>query len=618
MPPSISQLEQLALAHPTEAVRRHNLGVLYMVEGRWAEAIAAFESCFALDPNHVEARIHYPTALLESGSVEQAATEARRSLGSSRNSPQLHRTLGCALARLGQREEAIAAFRESLRLDPDNQKTLDAAFTFFFEAGEESLAAECGARLPRVFPGQAAAWVRSAHAYMRAGELDSALAAYREALRLDAASTTIHSVLLHSQLMDERETPQNLLAAHREWAARHCPPVDRNRTFLNSSDPNRRLRVGFLSGEFAPGSGNFFLPPILRHHDQDEFELFAYSASGAPAESNSYCAFFDHWREVGDLSDDEIDCMIRRDVVDILVDVSGHLPGRRLSVFGRRPAPIQMAYPRYPCTTGLDAIDYRLSDEWADPSGRTEDHYCEKLIRLPGGYLAYEPPEIAPPVGPLPVLENGQVTFGFFQTPVKLNRCVLDAVAAILVRCAGSRLLIHHAVHDFDRPGRDVRERIVQAFAERGIEPGRLLFRGVLPLHEHLELLTQVDIALDSFPYSGQTTTCECLWMGVPVVTLAGDRHAARVSASILRRAGLDAWVAESIEEYVAIAVKQASAVAPLAESRRSLRDRFAASPVLDGSQVAREVGQAYREAWRVWCGAQSRIPSATRPGLRE
>jgi predicted O-linked N-acetylglucosamine transferase (SPINDLY family) len=583
-----------------------------MAVGRWTEAIAAFESCFALDPGHVEARIHYPTALLESGRAEQAATQARRSLESSRNSPQLHRTLGRALAKLGKPEEAVAAFRESLRLDPDNQKTLDAAFTFFFETGEESLAAECGARLPQVFPQQAAAWLYSAHAYMRAGELDSALAAYREALKLDPTSTDTHSVLLHAQLMDESETPDSLLAAHREWAARHCPAAGCNQEFPNAADPHRRLRVGILTGEFVAGSGNFFLPPLLRYHNHAEFELFAYSASLTPGESNPYRGFFDYWHDVANLNGSEIESAIRRDKIDILVDISGHLPNRRLAVFGGRPAPVQISYPRYPCTTGLDAIDYRLTDEWIDPIGKTEDHYCEKLIRLPGGYLAYEPPEAAPSISPLPALDNGYVTFGFFQTPLKLNRGVLDAVAAILVRCVDSRLLIHYGVHDFDRPGRHARERIVRAFAEYGVDPGRLSFRGMLPLPEHLGILAQVDIALDSFPYSGQTTTCECLWMGVPVVTLAGDRHAARVSASILHRTRLDDWVAEGVEEYVSLGVKHASATTPLAGLRRSLRDRFTASSVLDWSQVAHEVGQGYRMAWREWCkGSITSDPSA-------
>jgi predicted O-linked N-acetylglucosamine transferase (SPINDLY family) len=602
MTPTIAEIQELALARPTEAVWRHNLGVLYMADGRWTEAIAAFEGCFALDPGHVEGRIHYPTALLEAGMIEQAAAEARRSLGLSRNSPQLHRTLGRALAKLGRQDEAITAFQESLRLDPDNPRTLDAAFTFFFESGEESRAAECGAKLPLIFPDQSAAWLRSAHACMLTGELETALAAYRETLRLDPASANTHSVLLYAQLMDERETSHSLLAAHRDWAARHCPPVDRNRPFPNSPDPDRHLRVGILSGEFSAGSGNFFLPPILRHRDHAEFELFAYSASPTPGESNPYRSFFDHWHEVARLTDDDIESAIRRDAIDILVDLSGHLPARRLAVFGRKPAPVQIAYPRYPCTTGLDAMDYRLTDEWTDPTGKSEGHYCEQLIRLPGGYLAYEPPEFAPPIAPLPALENGCITFGFFQTPLKLNPGVLDVVAAILVRCPNSRLLFHYGVHDFDRPGRHARERIVQALAERGVDSGRLAFCGMLALPQHLELLAQVDIALDSFPYSGQTTTCECLWMGVPVVTLAGHRHASRVSTSILRRAELDCWVAECPEGYVDLAVKQSSAIASLAELRRTLRARFAESPVLDAHRVAREVGQAYREAWRAWC----------------
>jgi protein O-GlcNAc transferase len=595
---ALSEAERLASSDPAIALRHHNLAVVKMLNDRWSGAIVSFEDCLRIDPHHKEARIHYPTALLEGGFEDRAVTELALALAASPESVQLHRTLGRALAKLGKNAQASDAFKEALRLDPTNLKTLDAAFTFFYEHGEESLAADCGARLAQLLPQQAAAAIRCANAHMRAGNLHAALLAYERAVDLDPADGTVHSVFLYAQIFDERRNGAELLAAHRSWAARHCPPIGSDRVFPNSKDPDRRLRVGVLSGELSGGSGSFFVPPLFRHHDRTSLELFAYSTNP----TNQVAPYFDHWTEVATLSDDEVEAEILGDQVDILVDISGHLPHRRLTVFGRKPAPVQISIPRYPCTTGLDAIDYRLTDKWSDPIGRTESHYCEKLIHLPGGYLAYEPPVCAPAVNSLPALDNGWVTFGFLQSPSKLNAHVMDTIAAVVTSTKNSRLLIHYAIHDFDRPGRYARQHIAQALTDRGVEADRIIFRGPLPLKEHLEVVAQIDIALDSFPYSGQTTTCECLWMGVPVVTLGGDRHAGRVSTAILYRSHLDGWVAESSAQYVQIATQNASFLPQLATLRGNLRERFSRSPVMNGPQVAREIETAYRSAWLEWC----------------
>jgi predicted O-linked N-acetylglucosamine transferase (SPINDLY family) len=249
-------------------------------------------------------------------------------------------------------------------------------------------------------------------------------------------------------------------------------------------------------------------------------------------------------------------------------------------------------------------MDYRITDQWADPVGLTESHYCEKLLRIPGGYLVYQPPDDAPSVAVLPAAASRYVTFGFFQTPLKLNRGVFDALAATMLQVPESRMLFHYMVGDFDRPERLARQRIENAMDERGIDPARLVFRGPLPLSDHLALISQTDVALDAFPFSGQTNTCECLWMGVPVVTLAGARFSARVSAAILSRAGLSDWVATTESEYAEIASRQALNLPALLELRRTLRNRFAASPVLDGARVVRELEVVYRQVWRVWCGS--------------
>ena len=348
----------------------------------------------------------------------------------------------------------------------------------------------------------------------------------------------------------------------------------------------------------------FFVPPVLKYVDRDAFELHCYCTHPEPGKAlEEWQSLFDEWQDVFGWGCEDIEALIRADGFDIMLDVSGHFPHRRLDVLARKPAPVQLFWPHYPATTGLEAFEYRLSDAWADPVGVSERDYSERLLRLPGGYLAYAAPDFAPSISPLPAsLKKGEITFGFFQSPLKLNAGVLDVLAGTILAVAHSRLLFHYSVNDFDRPGRKAREWIVEELAQRGVTRERIEFKGPLDLLEHLRLVAETDIALDAFPYSGQTTTCECLWMGVPVVTLAGDRFASRVSASILHRAGLSDWVAETPEDYVAIAAEKARAVDRLAELRAGLRAQMAASPVCDGARVMREIEAAFRMAWQEWC----------------
>jgi protein O-GlcNAc transferase len=599
---AVAALEKAVAIRPEDAAWHHNLGVAYGLAERWQDAARTFATCLSLNPNHPAARASYSAALLECGHLEEAFTEAQQALRILPDYPFLHRTLGRIFAATGRLSEAAQAFQECLRLSPDNPKSLETAADFFRDSNQESLAAELFARLTALMPESPGAWSKSAGAYMRAGLLEPALSALRRAVSLDPANSQPHSILLYISLMDPAQSGAELLAAHLEWqpvCRAQAPPEP----FSNSREPDRRIRLGILSGEFSSGSMRFFLQPILRNHDKASVELFAYSAQAAQDfETHRYSELFQNWRDVADLSDAEVEAAIRADQIDILVDVSGHLPGRRLSVFAARAAPVQIAYPRYPCTTGLDAMDYRITDEWVDPPVLTEHHYCEKLLRIPSGYLVYEPPDFAPPVSSLPALANGYVTFGFFLGPLRLNASVFDALAATVLKVRESRLLFQYAVGDFDRPGRLARQRIEDEMASRGIGSARLIFRGPLEPRDRLALFSRTDVALDGFPFSGQTNTCECLWMGVPVVSLAGARFAARVSAAILHRAGLGDWVAATEREYVEIAARKTSDLAALSELRHTLRNRFAASPVLDGARVTREIEAAYRTAWRTWC----------------
>ncbi|MFN7922426.1 MAG: tetratricopeptide repeat protein [Bryobacteraceae bacterium] len=586
-----------------DCTSRYAVGVQAVAGAHWQEARRAFEACLLQDPGHRGARIHYPLTLLELGETEQALDEGLRSLDFVRESPLLHCTVGRAWAEFGQAENATEAFRESLRLDPTSVQTLDAASRFLIEIDQEAMAISTSSRLAELCPEQAAAWSRLAAARMRAGQTPEAIAAFRTALRIDPTDGQLHSICLHTLLMDPKQSPESLLDEHRRWPFESADL----QLYANTPSRTRRLRVGILSGEFAFGSARFFLPPLLRHRSRKQIKLFAYgSQPESDAITELYCELVDQWLDVSTLDDADIARAIQQDKIDILLDISGHLPHRRLGVFARKPAPVQISYPRYPATTGLDQIDYRLTDQWADPPGQTERHYCETLLRVPSGYLVYEPPPDAPPVSPPPCITEGHVTFGFFQSPLKMNEGVFDALAGTLRASVGSRLLIHYAVTGFDQPGSGVRARVVGALTARGVSPDRVEFVGPLSLPRHLALMSKIDIALDAFPYSGQTTTCECLWMGVPVVTLAGDRFASRVSAAILHRAGLDEWVVNSIEQYAETASAMAASAGDLASLRSRLRTQIAESTVCDGRRVMKEIESAFRWAWIEWCDKQA------------
>jgi predicted O-linked N-acetylglucosamine transferase (SPINDLY family) len=504
--------------------------------------------------------------------------------------------IGNALAQLGRKSDAAASFEESLRLDPNDPAALEAASRFYMDVNEDSRAAELATRLCQFLPESPGAWARHWATQMRIGNLEAALAAGRTLCTLCPDDSGPFSSLAHAKLMDARETPESLRNFHESW-----PHQTAQLSHDNNPDPDRPLKFGIVTGEVAGGSSRFFVPPILQHHAQP---AYCYNTHPEPDNASpEWRNLFTVWHDVHGESAEAIDALIRRDGIDVLIDISGHLPHRRLDVYARKPAPVQVTWSRYPCTTGLQTFDFRFTDIHADPPGETQDHYTEPLAYLEGGYLAYAPPDFAPPITPR---KDGPITFGFFQSPLKMNPGVLDALAGVLQAVPESRLLLHYAIDDFDRPGRWARERLADALAERGVDNGRLIFRGTLDLPEHLALVAETDIALDAFPYSGQTTTCECLWMGVPVVTLTRDRFASRVTASILHRLGRPEWVAAEPEEYVAIAARLAEQPAKLAEIRATLREQMAGSPVCDGARVAREMEAVYQRAWRAWCASQA------------
>jgi predicted O-linked N-acetylglucosamine transferase (SPINDLY family) len=300
----------------------------------------------------------------------------------------------------------------------------------------------------------------------------------------------------------------------------------------------------------------------------------------------------DHWRSLIGLTDKAVAALVRNDRIDVLVDLAGHTAGNRLSAFAEKPAPIQVSWLGYPATTGISAIDYRFTDDIADPPGATERFHTETLWRLSGGFLCYTAPREAPPVSPSPCGTGQPLTFGSFNNLAKVNRAVIEAWAGLLSAVAGSRLLLKSKA----LRSADVQQRVWEVFAGRGIARERIMFEGWAEgLAAHLALYGKVDIALDTFPYNGTTTTFEALWMGVPVICLAGDRHSARVGASILTRCGLSNFIAASLDDYRAKATALARDPPALGDMRQALRPRVASSPLCDGKAFAAQIEDAYR-----------------------
>jgi protein O-GlcNAc transferase len=398
---------------------------------------------------------------------------------------------------------------------------------------------------------------------------------------------------------DPGATPAAVFAMHVLWGREHERPP--RFAHPNVPEPGRPLRVGYVSPDLRRNAVMVFMDPVLANHDPAEVAVFLYADVRRPDTTTARLrAAAPGWRDIAGMSDDDAAALVHADGIDVLVDLAGHLMEGRLGVFAQRPAPVQVTYMGYPSTTGLRAIDYRLTDAVADPLGEPSYH-VEELWRLPRGFSCYAPPAKAPDVSPSPALLRGHVTFGSKHKIEKLNPSVLALWARVLHAVPGSRMILYRR-----RLG-EVMDQVACGFADHGIGADRIDLRNRMPDgRHHLAVYEEIDVSLDAFPWTGPTTACDALWMGAPVVTWSGARHAARMVASVLASAGLDDWIGRSPDEYVAIAARLAADVPRLAEIRRGLRPRVAASALCDGPSFTRDLESAYRAMWQRWCATRA------------
>jgi protein O-GlcNAc transferase len=592
---------QVLAAEPDHADALHLMGIIAQQMGRHDVAVDLIRRAITLNGNNPAYFCNLGDALRDLGYLADAVAACSHAVRMKPDFAEAHSNLGLALKGQGRLDEAIAACREAIRIKPALAEAHFNLGNALRDMGRLDEATAACRQATRVDPGSAKSHCNLGTALSDQGRFDEAAAAYRKAIRLKPDFAWASSGLAFCMNYVEHVSPAALFAAHRGWNERHGRPLPLASAYPNDRSAGRRLRVGYVSPDFRSHSVAQFLEPLLGSHDPDGIEVFCYAEVSWPdATTERFKRRADHWVTTVGLSDEALAERIRSDGVDVLVDLTGHTSKNRLPVFARKPAPVQVTWLGYPNTTGLDAIDYRLVDAVTDPEGEADAYASETLVRLPGGFLCYGPPDQAPAPGAAPCLSNGFVTFGSFNNPAKLSGATLDAWTQVLTRLPTARLLLK------GKPFADAATHalFLDRLAERGVAADRVELVGWLPDQAHLALYDRVDIAFDPFPYNGTTTTCEALWMGVPVVTLRGDRHAGRVGASLLTQIGLTDLIADSIEAYVEMAVALAGDPARLADLRHSLRPRMAASSLCDAAGFARKVEDAYRTMWARWCAA--------------
>ncbi len=590
---------------PSMLDRRYFAAVELLEANRDADAEAALRAILTEDAGHVLTLRRLAFICHRRGDDAEARALLARSLEREPHNADAHLNLGVALAALGRDAEAEASYRHGLALKPASFDGHNNLGVLLERVGRYAEAEAIYRRASELAPEIAHPLNNLAVLLKESGRLDEAIAVQRRAIALDPALPTAHSNLLYKLVYDERLSPEALFAEHVAWgraqATRFATAGSR---FANSPDPGRRLRVGYVSADFRHHSVAFFAEALLAAHDKAAVEVVLFANDprvDVVTQRLKACA--DRFVSIYALPDDLAAARIRELGIDILVDLAGHTSGNRMMLFARKPAPVQVTWLGYPATTGLPTIDARITDAVADPPGEADRLHSERLIRLDTGFLCYRPFDAAGPVAPLPARRAGHITFGSFNNFAKLSPGTIALWTRLLREVLDARLLLKASQFK----DADTRERCHAAFVAAGIAAERIEI--VPPLAdpaEHLALYGRVDIGLDPILYNGTTTTCEALWMGVPVVTLRGDRHVARVGASILTATGLPELVAASTDDYVAIAARLARDLDRLDALRSGLRERLRASPLCDAPHFARAMEGAYRALWRQWCATNA------------
>lgn len=619
----------------------NNMGELQLVRQQTESALALFDQTLQLDPNYLEARVNRIAALVELDRLDGLEEEARRLTEDAPQSAEAFGNLGNILLRLDAKADALRCYQRALALRPgypeahfnlavlqSSSQDLGAAINFLemqIQARGASafrlalLAAACQAagRLTQaevhgraalaLDPGNLAANMALASTLAAVGDPAAALEVYARAIEYHPAHAGLGSNINFESNNMPHLSPEEVFRRHRQWAVTHeGAQLGVRRHLPHTREPDRRLRLGYVSGDFCAHPVGYLLLDVLKFHDKQAFEIYCLSTSiRSDALTEALKSVSDHWVEAQALSDEALDQWLQATQIDILVDLSGHTAFNRLQVFARQLCPLQATWIGYFHSTGMRSIDYFITDPHTSPPD-SQQLFSETPVFLPNTRFCYSPPSYAPPLTPAPSVTNGYLTFGSFNRVAKLNEQVLAAWIDILKRVPHSRLVLKTGAFSEVT----VRQRFMKHFLAAGIAEARVDLREASGHRDMLAEYGDIDIALDTFPFNGGMTTLEALWMGVPVVTLAGNSVVSRQTVSVLANLGLAEELSfANAPAFVEGAVALAFDASRIARYRGELRERMQASPLRDARKFTQDLEWLYRRMWIAWCKGE-KLPS--------
>jgi predicted O-linked N-acetylglucosamine transferase (SPINDLY family) len=642
---AVELIQRAINLNPRQAAYHGNLGLTLLGIGRKREAIAALEQSLAIQPNQPDALVLLAKILYSVGELDRAIICFHRAIKAQPSDPTLLFNLGNCWLRKASRiplgtdkaaqktenlNNAVACFEKALTLSPgygnagnnlgNTLRVLGrtdeaiAAWRRTVSAGPHSLAyfnlgralyekdlvdeaLDATRNSIRIDPNNSDAYNNLGNLLRQNGAVEEGIRQFDRALQINPKSPVVNSNRLYTLYYDPQFSAKAILLEHRQWNDRIARPLAQTPgPHGNDLSPDRRLKIGYVSPNFWGHCQSFFTVPLLSNHDHRNFEIHCYSdVKGPDAMTGRLRGWADSWRNIVGVSHDQAAEMIRNDRIDILVDLTLHMAENRILLFARKPAPLQITWLGYPGTTGLETMDYRFTDPYLDPPGEFDECYSEKSVRLPHTFWcldrdAMEAPDV-PEVNALPAIEAGHITFGCLNNFCKVNQPLLELWKRVLDMVGNSRMVLL-------APSGSCRNWVRQTLGERVdfVERADRL--------EYLKYYHRLDIGLDTLPYNGHTTTLDSLWMGVPVVTLAGQTVVGRAGFSQLSNLGLTDLVTRTPDQFVKCASDLAADLTRLTELRRTLRDRMRASPLLDGPKFSKDVESAYRSIWKLHCGA--------------
>ncbi len=551
-----------------------NLGECYRRQSRWEESLELLQRVVHCRPDDLVSKLTLARTLVNLGRLPEAAERFEQLVIEAPGNAKAHHYLGTVLLSLKDVGRAETEIRHALEIDPTDAHALCSLGFVYIESDRRREAAEC----------------------------------FAEAVKRDPRMSGAHGCLLYLMSGDPEISPEQLFEEHIRWGERHgnVQPLQHH---TNRPDRDRKLRIGYASGDFREHAVTAFFEPLLQLRDRSMFEVYCYYESGVGDEvTERLKSLADHWRVTLGYSDQQVARQVADDQIDILVDLAGHTSGNRLPALAYKPAPIQISWLGYPNTTGLQAIDYCLTCDVQNPVGEPTLH-TEELIRIPGGSFCFSPPSNPPEVSPLPAADKGYVTFGSLHRPFKISSTTHDLWAAALKACPDARLLAFNT--RFNDP---LKAELRSALVERGIEESRIEIRGTYRGDSYLETYHEIDIGLDATPWAGGTTTMEALWMGIPVIGFYGNNRPSRGTAGIVHHLGKPEWIAKSTEQYACLVRSLAGDLESLAGIRQSLRE-LTRQTIADQQRFVTELEKAYRQVWKRWCDEQ-RVHQQTVHGI--